>query len=49
MVVHELQELANRHAKGRLVAILEGGCDLDALARSVELSIVAMRDMALAR
>jgi acetoin utilization deacetylase AcuC-like enzyme len=45
----ELQELANRHAKGRLVAILEGGYDLDALARSVERSIVAMRDRAMAR
>jgi acetoin utilization deacetylase AcuC-like enzyme len=28
--------VANRHAKGRLVSCLEGGYNLDALARSVE-------------
>jgi acetoin utilization deacetylase AcuC-like enzyme len=31
-----LLEIARRHADGRLVSVLEGGYDLDALARSAE-------------
>lgn len=42
----QLQELANRHAQGRLVAILEGGYEVNALARCVERSVIAMRDHA---
>jgi acetoin utilization deacetylase AcuC-like enzyme len=35
-MTQELQALAARHAKGRIVSCLEGGYNLDALARSVE-------------
>lgn len=38
----ELQALAHRHAQGRLVAILEGGYDVNVLARCVEQSILGM-------
>ena len=41
----ELQGIADRHAKGRLVSVLEGGYDLDALADSVAAHVrVLMRD-----
>lgn len=36
---HELKGVAARHAQGRLVAVLEGGYDVDALARSVRASV----------
>ena len=35
-ITQQLMQLAARHAKGRLVSCLEGGYNLDALARSVE-------------
>ena len=34
-MTHELQALADRHASGRIVSMLEGGYSLPALARSV--------------
>lgn len=34
-ITEELMEIAERHANGRIVSILEGGYDLDGLARSV--------------
>ncbi len=35
-ITQQLKDLATRHAKGRIVSCLEGGYNLDALARSVE-------------
>ena len=35
-ITQQLMEVAERHAKGRIVSCLEGGYNLDALARSVE-------------
>jgi acetoin utilization deacetylase AcuC-like enzyme len=35
-ITKQLMEVANRHAKGRIVSSLEGGYNLDALGRSVE-------------
>ncbi len=35
-ITQQLMEVAQRHAKGRIVSCLEGGYNLDALARSVE-------------
>ena len=37
-----LVELANRHAKGRIVSCLEGGYNLRALARSVGAHVRAL-------
>lgn len=39
----QLQEIANECAGGKLIAVLEGGYNVDALARSVEHSILAMQ------
>lgn len=39
----QLQQVANKHAQGRLVAVLEGGYNPDALARSVARSLDAMQ------
>ncbi len=36
MLTRIVKDIADRHAAGRLVSVLEGGYDLDALARSVE-------------
>lgn len=41
-VTGELRELANRHASGRLVSILEGGYDLNGLARSAAAHVAAL-------
>jgi acetoin utilization deacetylase AcuC-like enzyme len=38
----KLMELADRHARGRVVSLLEGGYDLQGLARSVEAHLVAL-------
>ena len=38
----QLKDLAARHAKGRIVSCLEGGYNLDALARSVEAHVRAL-------
>jgi acetoin utilization deacetylase AcuC-like enzyme len=40
----ELAELAERHAKGRIVSMLEGGYDLAALARSVAVHVKKLMD-----
>ena len=37
-----LMEIAERHAKGRIVSILEGGYDLEGLARSVAAHVAAL-------
>ncbi|MDP1840774.1 MAG: histone deacetylase family protein [Reyranella sp.] len=41
-LTEELLAIADRHAKGRLVSALEGGYDLDALARSVVAHVQAL-------
>jgi acetoin utilization deacetylase AcuC-like enzyme len=38
----KLMELADRHAGGRVVSLLEGGYDLEGLARSVEAHLDAL-------
>jgi acetoin utilization deacetylase AcuC-like enzyme len=38
----KLMDLAQRHAQGRVVSLLEGGYDLEGLARSVEAHLVAL-------
>ena len=42
-VTDELMKLADRHAKGRLVSVLEGGYDLTALANSCMAHLNALR------
>ena len=41
-ITGELVTLAERHAQGRVVSVLEGGYDLDALARSVRAHLEAL-------
>ena len=41
-ITGHLMELAERHAGGRIVSILEGGYDLDALSRSVGVHVSAL-------
>jgi acetoin utilization deacetylase AcuC-like enzyme len=38
----KLMEIADRHAQGRLVSVLEGGYDLEGLARSVAAHVMAL-------
>jgi acetoin utilization deacetylase AcuC-like enzyme len=40
----KLMDLADRHAGGRIVSVLEGGYDLEGLARSVEAHLEALMD-----
>lgn len=40
-----IQEVAQRHAKGRIVSCLEGGYSMDALARSVEAHVRVLADV----
>jgi len=40
----KLMEVADRHAGGRIVSVLEGGYDLEGLARSVEAHLAALMD-----
>jgi len=41
-LTHELRHIARRHCKGRIVSVLEGGYDLDALASSVAAHVRAL-------
>jgi acetoin utilization deacetylase AcuC-like enzyme len=41
-VTRALMDVANRHAKGRVVSALEGGYDLDALGRSAAAHVEAL-------
>lgn len=43
-VTQLIADVARRHAGGRIVAALEGGYDLDALARSVDAHIAVLRE-----
>jgi acetoin utilization deacetylase AcuC-like enzyme len=40
-----MKEVAQRHAKGRIVSCLEGGYSLSALARSVEAHLRVLADV----
>ena len=44
-ITARLKEVANRHAKGRIVSSLEGGYNLDALGRSVEAHLRVLADL----
>ena len=44
-MTEQIKDVARRHAKGRIVSCLEGGYNLDALARSVEAHIRVLADL----
>ncbi|MCU7845522.1 MAG: histone deacetylase family protein [Candidatus Thiodiazotropha sp. (ex Monitilora ramsayi)] len=44
-VTEQIQEIANRYAEGRVVSVLEGGYEPQALARSVETHIRVLMDL----
>jgi acetoin utilization deacetylase AcuC-like enzyme len=44
-ITARIKEVARRHANGRIVSCLEGGYNLDALARSVEAHIRTLADI----
>ena len=44
-ITERIKTVARRHAQGRIVSCLEGGYDLDALARSVEAHIRVLADL----
>jgi acetoin utilization deacetylase AcuC-like enzyme len=44
-ITQQLKALAKKHAKGRIVSCLEGGYNLGALARSVEVHVRALADL----
>jgi acetoin utilization deacetylase AcuC-like enzyme len=44
-ITGRIRDVAQRHAKGRIVSMLEGGYNLDALARSVEAHLRVLADL----
>jgi acetoin utilization deacetylase AcuC-like enzyme len=44
-ITHRIKEVAQRHAKGRIVSCLEGGYNLSALGRSVEAHLRVLADV----
>jgi acetoin utilization deacetylase AcuC-like enzyme len=44
-ITERIKEVAQRHAKGRIVSCLEGGYDLGSLARSVEVHLRVLADL----
>ncbi|WGT63633.1 histone deacetylase family protein [Variovorax paradoxus] len=44
-ITGRIQDVAKRHSRGRIVSMLEGGYNLDALARSVEAHIRVLADL----
>ncbi len=44
-ITWRIREVARRHARGRIVSLLEGGYAFDALARSVEAHVRALADL----
>jgi len=44
-MTRQIKAVADRHAQGRIVSCLEGGYNLDALARSVEAHVRALADL----
>jgi acetoin utilization deacetylase AcuC-like enzyme len=44
-ITERIKTVADRHAQGRIVSCLEGGYNLDALARSVEAHLRVLTDL----
>ena len=44
-VTHELKAVAEAHAQGRIISVLEGGYELKALARSVSAHLKVLADL----
>ena len=44
-ITRRVKDVADRHAQGRIVSCLEGGYNLDALARSVEAHVRVLADL----
>jgi len=44
-ITERIRDVARRHAKGRIVSMLEGGYNLDALAASVEAHVRVLADL----
>jgi acetoin utilization deacetylase AcuC-like enzyme len=44
-ITSRVVDVARRHSKGRIVSMLEGGYNLDALARSVEEHVRVLADL----
>lgn len=44
-ITAQIKDIANRHARGRIVSCLEGGYNLDALGRSVEAHLRVLADL----
>ncbi|WP_101049122.1 histone deacetylase family protein [Macromonas nakdongensis] len=44
-ITQQIKQVADRHARGRIVSVLEGGYNLSALARSVEAHIRVLADV----
>jgi len=44
-ITSRIRDVADRHAQGRIVSLLEGGYNLDALARSVEAHVRVLADL----
>jgi acetoin utilization deacetylase AcuC-like enzyme len=44
-ITQRIKEVAQRHAKGRIVSCLEGGYNLSALGRSVEAHLRVLADV----
>jgi acetoin utilization deacetylase AcuC-like enzyme len=44
-MTRQIKAVADRHAQGRIVSCLEGGYNLDALARSVEAHVRVLADL----
>jgi acetoin utilization deacetylase AcuC-like enzyme len=44
-ITQRIKDIAQRHCQGRIVSCLEGGYNLDALARSVEAHVRVLADI----
>ena len=44
-ITERIKAIADRHAQGRIVSCLEGGYNLDALARCVEAHVRVLADL----
>jgi acetoin utilization deacetylase AcuC-like enzyme len=44
-ITSRIRDIARRYSKGRIVSLLEGGYNLDALARSVEAHVRVLADL----
>jgi acetoin utilization deacetylase AcuC-like enzyme len=41
-ITFEMKQLANRHAQGRLVSVLEGGYNIEALRQCVQVHVLEL-------